>query len=183
MKIFNFGLRVRHLERRIGEYRTDLYRVALSWCGDAMLADDLTQEAMTRALTKHQQLQDEAKLEHWLFRILSNCWKGHLRQLHSSLDIDDLVFTLDQTPETGLRRQQINERVQAAIGRLPLGQRQVVTLVDLQGFAYAEVAEVLELPIGTVMSRLSRARTALKEQLLSLEGELNPERCHLRRVK
>ena len=183
MKLLNFGLAARRLGKRIGEFRTDLYRVALSWCGDSMLADDLAQEALARAIAKQHQLRDEAKLEYWLFRIMSNCWKEHLRQRHPSLDIDELVFTSDHTPEIGLRKQQITDRVQAAISHLPLGQRQVVTLVDLKGFSYVEVAEVLELPVGTVMSRLSRARVALKAQLLSLEGELNPERCHLRRVK
>ena len=89
----------------------------------------------------------------------------------------------EQTPELGLRKQQVIDRVRTAISRLPLGQRQVITLVDLKGFTYAEVAEVLEIPVGTVMSRLNRARMALKEQLLSLQGDLNPERCHLRRVK
>jgi RNA polymerase sigma-70 factor (ECF subfamily) len=183
MKIFNILRSSSQLQHRIGAYRNDLYRVALSWCTDAMLADDLAQEALARAIAKQDQLLDEAKLEHWLFRILSNCWKEHLRKRHPSVDVDDLVLVSEQTPELGLRKQQVTERVRAAVNRLPIGQRQVVTLVDLKGFAYAEVAEILELPVGTVMSRLSRARKALKAELLALQGELNPERCHLRRVK
>jgi RNA polymerase sigma-70 factor (ECF subfamily) len=123
------------------------------------------------------------KLEHWLFRILNNCWREHLRRQHPSVDIEGLVLSTDQTPERGLRRQQVIDRVRCAIDRLPLGQRQVITLVDLQGFAYNEVAEVLEIPIGTVMSRVSRARQTLKEELIALHGDLNPERCHLRSVK
>jgi RNA polymerase sigma-70 factor (ECF subfamily) len=75
------------------------------------------------------------------------------------------------------------ERVRAAIECLPLGQRQVVALVDLQEFSYAEVADILEIPIGTVMNRLSRARGTLKQLLIGMQGELNAERCHLRRVK
>lgn len=183
MKIFSLGRSGRALRQRFGEHRNDLYRVALSWCGDRMLADDLTQEALSRALAKLHQLQDEMKLEHWLFRILNNCWREHLRRLHPTVDIEGLVLGTDQTPELGLRRQQVIDRVRSAIGRLPLGQRQVITLVDLQGFAYGEVAEILEIPVGTVMSRVSRARAALKEELISLHGDLNPERCHLRSVK
>ena len=183
MKIFDLGRTARQLRNRFGEYRNDLYRVALSWCGDGMLADDLTQEALTRALSNQHQLKDAGKLEHWLFRILNNCWREHLRRLHPTQDIEALVLITEQTPELGLRKQQVIDRVRAAIGRLPLGQRQVVTLVDLKGFTYAEVADVLEIPVGTVMSRLSRARMALKEQLLSLQGDLNPVSCHLRRVK
>ncbi|MEN8167413.1 MAG: RNA polymerase sigma factor [Pseudomonadota bacterium] len=183
MTIFDLGRIARGLHDRFGEHRDDLYRVALSGCGDSMLADDLAQEALTRAIAKQHQLKDAEKLEHWLFRILSNCWREHLRRLYPTQEIEELVLTSEHTPEMGLRRQQVIDRVRTAIGRLPLGQRQVVTLVDLQEFAYAEVAGILEIPVGTVMSRLSRARKALKEQLLSLDGELHAERCHLRRVK
>ncbi len=183
MKLFSLGRPARTLRQRFGDYRNDLYRVGLSWCGDRMLADDLTQEALARALANHHQLKDEMKLEHWLFRILNNCWREHLRRLHPTVDLEDLVMSSDQTPERGLRKQQVIDRVRCAIGRLPLGQRQVITLVDLQGYSYSEVAEVLEIPIGTVMSRVSRARQALKEDLIALHGDLNPERCHLRSVK
>ncbi len=183
MKIFSLGRSARALRRRFADYRNDLYRVALSWCGDRMLADDLAQEALTRALAKQHQLRDEVKLEHWLFRILNNCWREHLRRRHPTVDLEGLVLGSDQTPELGLRKQQVIDRVRSAIARLPLGQRQVITLVDLQGFSYAEVAEVLEIPVGTVMSRVSRARQSLKDDLISLHGDLHPERCHLRSVK
>ena len=183
MKLFEFGHMTRRLQHRFSEYRNDLYRVALSWCGDRMLADDLTQEALSRAIAKQAQLRDLEKLEHWLFRILNNCWREHLRRTHPTQDIEELVLSEEDTPETGLRKQQVIERVRAAIECLPLGQRQVVTLVDLQEFSYAEVAEILEIPAGTVMSRLSRARSTLRQQLLGMQGELNAERCHLRRVK
>jgi len=75
-------------------------------------------------------------------------------------------------------------RVRQAIGRLPLAQRQVITLVDLEGLSYADVAEVLEIPIGTVMSRLARARKALAAHLddTGVRGE-QPAAGHLRRVK
>jgi len=183
MRIFDFGHKTRGLGKQFADSRNRLYRVALSWCGDAMLADDLTQECLSRAIAKQHQLKDRDKLEHWLFRILNNCWREHLRRLHPAEDIEHLVLSLEDTPERGLRKQQLIERVRSAINGLPLGQRQVVTLVDLQEFAYAEVAEILQIPVGTVMSRLSRARQALKARLLNLDGELNPERCHLRRVK
>ena len=105
------------------------------------------------------------------------------RRRHPTVELEGLVLGCDQTPELGLRKQQVIDRVRSAIARLPLGQRQVITLVDLQGFSYAEVAEVLEIPVGTVMSRVSRARQSLKDDLISLHGDLHPERCHLRSVK
>ena len=183
MNIFEFGRKTRRLTKRIAENRSNLYRVALSWCGDQMLADDLTQECLSRAIAKQHQLLELEKLEHWLFRILNNCWREHLRRLHPAEEIDELVLSPEDSPELGLRKQQVIERVRSAINRLPLGQRQVITLVDLQEFSYTEVAKIMEIPVGTVMSRLNRARKALKAQLFSLDGDLHPDRCHLRRVK
>lgn len=165
-------------------YREHLFRVALAWSGDSMLADDLAQETLTRALTKHHQLKDKAKLEHWLFRILNNCWREHLRRQRPTEDLDEMVLESPaEMPEQGFHKQQVIDRVRAAVGKLPTGQKQVLTLVDLQGFSYAEVSEVLEIPQGTVMSRLSRARLSLKKQLLSLQGELSPQKCYIRSVK
>ena len=171
------------IRAEIMHHRSSLYRVALSWTGDKMLADDITQDTMARALTKYHQLKDHSKLEHWLFRILNNCWREYLRQQRPTIELDDLILTSEDTTETGFRQQQVVGRVRTAIGTLPLGQRQVVTMVDLQGFSYSEVSEILEIPIGTVMSRLNRARNALKRELLSLQGGLSPRRCHIRRVK
>ncbi|MGA8049993.1 MAG: sigma factor-like helix-turn-helix DNA-binding protein, partial [Burkholderiales bacterium] len=68
---------------------------------------------------------------------------------------------------------QLAQRVRAEIERLPLGQRQVVTLVDLEGFSYAEVGQILEVPVGTVMSRLCRAREALRGRLIDIAAEQN----------
>jgi RNA polymerase sigma-70 factor (ECF subfamily) len=73
--------------------------------------------------------------------------------------------------------------VRSAVARLPLGQRQVLTLVDLEEFGYAEVAEILSIPVGTVMSRLSRARASLKTYLLDTAMQQPAAQPLLRRVK
>ncbi|MGD2117981.1 MAG: sigma-70 family RNA polymerase sigma factor [Chromatiales bacterium] len=186
MSFFNLSGSRRQLRNRLQQQRASLYRVAMAWCGDAMLADDLAQESLTRALAKLHQLQDEARLEHWLFRILNNCWREHLRRSRPAVELDeldDLVLVAGQSPESHMNRQQVIERVRLAVSRLPLGQRQVVTLVDLQSFSYKDVAEILEVPAGTVMSRLCRARKALKSDLLSFQMELGQHKNHLRSVK
>jgi RNA polymerase sigma-70 factor, ECF subfamily len=154
--------------KRLTALRPRLYRLAYAWCHDSHLADDLVQEAVTRAISRFGQLKEDGAFESWLFAILNNCWRDHLRQRKDYSDIDDLdeaVLAHDATPERLYASRQTGDRVRAAISRLPVGQRQVLTLVDLEDYAYADVAVVLDIPVGTVMSRLSRARQSLKKFL------------------
>ncbi len=171
------------LKRRFREQRKRLFRMALAWTGDSMLADDLTQECLARAWEKRHHLQEAAKLEAWLFRILHNCWMEHLRRSRPTTGLDEVPPAEEDGPDQRLERLQLAQRVRGAVARLPLGQREVITLVDLEGCRYAEVAEILEIPLGTVMSRLSRARRALKAELLHLRLPEEERRPLLRRVK
>ncbi|MDP2135971.1 MAG: sigma-70 family RNA polymerase sigma factor [Sulfuritalea sp.] len=171
----------RELVEQIKTSRVRLYRLAFAWCHDAGLADDLAQETLTRALSRLDQLRESARLMGWLFAILNRCWIDHLRGLRDDVD-DEILAELPSDlpgPDSHAERQQTVNRVRAAITVLPLGQRQVVTLVDLEDFSYAEVAEILAIPIGTVMSRLCRARASLKELLV----ETPAAQRHLRSVK
>ncbi|WP_018233612.1 RNA polymerase sigma factor [Thioalkalivibrio thiocyanodenitrificans] len=160
-----FGGASRAWQQQVEESRIRLFRLALSWCGDEMLADDLAQEALARALRKQHQLREADRLDAWLFAILHNCWREHLRRLKPQVPLDEVLFVCDRCPEHEQAQDQIVAQVRQAVAALPMGQREVVTLVDLEGLSYAEVAEVLAIPIGTVMSRLSRARRALKAAL------------------
>lgn len=169
-------------KRELAEYRENLYRIAYSWCHNAALADDLVQEALTKALKNSSQLREQQTLRAWLYRILTNCWRDHFRRSRDTLDIDDVVLVESDTPDRCHDRQQVIDRVRNAIARLPMGQRQVISLVDLEGCSYIEVAQVLDIPIGTVMSRLSRARKALKDQLLEAEVKGCQKVRHLRTV-
>lgn len=183
MELFNILCRGREFRARLESNRRRLYRMAYAWCHDAHLADDLVQEAIVNALRHSSKLRDFEALDGWLFTILANCWKSHLRSRKVGDEFDEENFhSSDLDPEQLTARDQIVARVQQAIARLPVGQRQVVTLVDLEGFSYAEVATILEVPIGTVMSRLCRARQTLRELLAS--GNSAGERsAHLVRVK
>jgi len=175
--------RNQQVKRTIAGYRDSLYRLAYSWCHNPALADDLAQDAIIKALRGIAQLRDTATLRSWLYRILTNCWRDHFRRSHATLDVDDVVLVDPETPEFHHNRQQIVTQVRRAISQLPMGQRQALTLVDLEGCSYIEVAQILDIPIGTVMSRLSRARAALK--VLLLEADLAPEQSvrRLRTVK
>jgi len=159
------------LERKLSEIRPRLYRLAISWCSDAMLADDLVQETLNKALLKHSQLKDFDLLNSWVFKILHNCWMQHLRSKKPSLDIDNIELLSNHSPEKQLSEMHIVDRVRKAVEMLPLNQRQVITLVDLEDNSYQQVSEILDIPIGTVMSRLSRARNQLKNRLIGVSIE------------
>lgn len=151
--------------------RDRLYRVAYSWCHDKALAEDLAQEALARGLSNVHQLRDPAQMDSWLFKILHNCWRDCLRCQQDFQDVDsldDYLHAHDESPELIKSRSQVVDKVRAAIALLPMGQRQVLTLVDLEEFSYRQVADILAIPVGTVMSRLCRGRHALKAALIEL---------------
>jgi RNA polymerase sigma-70 factor (ECF subfamily) len=176
----------RALRAKAETFRPKMYRVAFAWTHDAALADDLAQEALARGLERLGQLRDPERLEPWLFRILANCWRDVLRARMETDDIDELAGVLESAepgPEQRHASSQLAGRVRAAVARLPLGQRQVVTLVDLGEFSYGDAAAILEIPVGTVMSRLCRARTALREWLVADAAEVAPLRGKVRSIR
>jgi RNA polymerase sigma-70 factor (ECF subfamily) len=175
--------KLQQFKRTLAEYRDNLYRIAYSWCHNPALADDLVQETIAKALKNSSQLRDPKTLKAWLYRILSNCWRDHFRRSRDTVDIDDVVLVERETPDISHDRNQVIQRVRNAIAMLPMGQRQVISLVDLEGCSYIEVAQILDVPIGTVMSRLSRARKALKERLLEAEVQSTPNVHQLRAAK
>jgi RNA polymerase sigma-70 factor (ECF subfamily) len=183
MDFLDFFLRSREAQRALEQARARLYRVAYSWCHSAALADDLVQETLTKALRKSSQLRDPKARDAWLFTILANCYRDHFRKQRDMDDIDEIEISHETTPESESSRAEIVSLVRAAIAKLPQGQRQVVTLVDLEGFSYVEVAQILDVPIGTIMSRLCRARNAMKDILLP-EMQQNPAiNRAIRRIK
>lgn len=155
------------LRREIQALRERAYRLAWSWCHDSQLADDLVQDTLERALRRVGNLRDESKLEVWVISILHNRYKDHLRQRRIHVPVENELISASDDPEQDYHQRQLIGRTRSAILRLSDDQRQVLTLIDLAGFSYGEVAEILEVPAGTVMSRLSRARSKLKELLES----------------
>ena len=184
MNPLEFIFRSPTFKKQLEEMRPRLYKVAYSWCHAADVADDLVQDTVVKAIRNANSLRDMKKMNSWLFTILANCWRDYLRRQKPTDDIDECIFTDDDTPELAQERQNIADIVQQAVATLPQGQRQVLSLVDLEGFSYAEVAEIVGIPTGTVMSRLNRARKALAEQLLELKEENVLTRgTHIRVVK
>ena len=161
MNVFKLACRKVALVRRIEGSRSKLYRMAYAWSHDAMLADDLVQEAQMLALQKIEQLKDEAAFDGWIYTILNNVWLGYLRKSRPCEDIERVVIVDNSSPEHEMLVRQIDIMVRSAMSDLPNAQRQVISLIDLDGLSYSEVADILQVPIGTVMSRLNRARSSL----------------------
>ena len=165
------------LTRFCAENHNLLIQLAYSWCHDRSQAEDLVQDATEKSLRKINQLDDIKKLKSWFIKVMLNCWRDNLRKQIDQCDFDDLIigetisiydnnkFYNDSTPESILDNQQLKKSVQYAISQLPLKHKTVVTLIDIYGVNYSEVSLILDIPIGTVMSRLSRARTALLKSL------------------
>jgi RNA polymerase sigma-70 factor (ECF subfamily) len=179
------GINQKRLFRSIlANSRNRLYRMAFSWTHDPTLADDLVQQTCYQALRKQKHLRDIEAADAWLFRIMANCLADHHR-VRREVTCGDMPPGIEQwTPEHATHEDQVAQRVRKAVGTLPLAQRQVVTLVDLEGFSYAAVAGILEIPVGTVMSRLSRGRSALRDRLLDVKARAGTDLpSKVRRIK
>ncbi|MFU8838226.1 MAG: RNA polymerase sigma factor [Thiohalomonadaceae bacterium] len=183
MVVINHLLLKRRLRTRIAESRAQLYRTAYAWCHHPDRADDLVQETLLKAIKNLHTLQDEQALRPWLYRIMTNCHRDALRQQRDNLNIDEMELACEDCPEMSAERAHTVLTVRRAIHRLGDDQRKVITLVDLEGFSYSEVAGILEIPMGTVMSRLSRAREQLKQQLLHTTEQVAPHNLNLVRIK
>jgi RNA polymerase sigma-70 factor (ECF subfamily) len=180
-----FGLTQRRAFRKLlGNSRDRLYRMAYAWTHDPQLADDLVQQSMCKAISNQKQLKDIGAVDAWLFRILSNCLKDYYRARREVLSSEELVVIDTRTPEQEAAELQLVNKVRKAVRKLPTTQCQVVTLVDLEGFTYATVAEIMEIPVGTVMSRLCRGRRALRESLINIRPEQQDKKSvSLQRIK
>jgi RNA polymerase sigma-70 factor (ECF subfamily) len=140
------------------------------------IVEDLAQEVFISAFKAIGEFKGNSSFFTWLYRIAINKCKNYLASSRGSLvPIGDrrleaepsLLQIADQrvNPQTALLTGELLERVDEALGSLPEDQREALVLYDLEGLSYQEIAEVLQCPIGTVRSRLARARAALKERL------------------
>lgn len=144
-----------------------LWRFALSLTRDPALADDLAQAAVTRGIERAAQFDPESRLDHWMFRILRSIWLNELRARRvrtgrGLVAVEDAELT---DPGAGPELTVYGREVLTHIAALPEAQREAVMLVYVEGFRYREAAEILDIPVGTVMSRLAAARKNLRGTL------------------
>lgn len=144
-----------------------LRRFARGLAGAADQADDLVQASVEKALRNLDGFTTGTRMDAWMFRIIRNTWIDTVRARRETVDYDteaaDTIIGSDGRTTTEARLHLAE--VRRAMASLPGDQRAVLMLVCVEGMRYREVAEVLEIPEGTVMSRLSRARLALAEKL------------------
>lgn len=148
-----------------------LRRFARALAGNPHDADDLVQTAVERALARASQWRSDMRLDAWLYAIVRNAWidevrsRGRVRHLFAP---DETGATIG---ESSIDAQFIQMSVEAALAKLPEEQRSAVALVLIEGLAYKEAAAVLEIPMGTLTSRLARGREAL-QRMLGDEAEM-----------
>ena len=160
-----------NIQARIIELLPRLRRFARNLTRNPHDADDVVQIAIERALTRLDQWHRDARLDSWLFRIVRNAWIDEMR----SRARRDALFAPEEAGEAigvaAIDREVDRLSVEAAMAGLPEEQRLAVSLVLVEGLPYKEAALVLDVPIGTLTSRLARGREALRGMLQWAEGE------------
>jgi RNA polymerase sigma-70 factor (ECF subfamily) len=165
----------------ITRYSSDIYSLLYRMTSDAEEARDLTQETFLSALKAIRSFRGEAELKTWLFRIALNhsrnrfrWWKRRKRGETDSLDkaigdgtatLSDVIADQGETPEQVVLRHERQRRLIAALRGVPEIFREAIILCDIEGFGYEEIAQALNINIGTVKSRLARGRELMRKRL------------------
>jgi RNA polymerase sigma-70 factor, ECF subfamily len=155
-------------QARVVDLLPRLRRFAYALTGEMDRADDLVQETCARALTNAAQWQAGTRLDSWMYRIAQNCWYDQMRAKKvrgEVVDIDGLTELSGSDGREIIDHRQSLAAVSEKLSQLPRDQQLLVGLICLDGMSYKEAAASLDLPIGTVMSRLARARASLAQAL------------------
>jgi RNA polymerase sigma-70 factor (ECF subfamily) len=149
-----------------------LRRFARGLTGSVVEADDLVQAACERALARQHQFQEGTRFDSWMFRIVQTIWIDQVRSRDVRKEGETIIEDRlgSDAPVRRVEARLGLDEVRRAVGRLPPDQRMVLLLVTLDGLSYKEAAQVIGVPVGTIMSRLARARAALQVQLAAGSG-------------
>jgi RNA polymerase sigma-70 factor (ECF subfamily) len=168
-------------------YRDQLYKSALRMTRSVEDAEDLIQETYLKAFKYYERFAEGTNFKAWLFKIMKNTFINSYRKRKlqpPKVDFDEVQEGLEETlldqahasladPESWLMSVEMDAEVREALLGLPHDYKMVVLLADLEGFAYKEIADILAVPVGTVMSRLYRGRRMLERALLSFGRRYN----------
>ena len=153
---------------------------AVQLLGNQSEAEDVVQSSLEKALSHPKAPKGGVDLQKWLYRVVRNAAIDRIRQQSRETSIDDESEqgyavshgpVSHESPESQLASEQIRARLQSALKALPVHHRELVVLRDYHGHSYDDIAEILSIPKGTVMSRLHRARLALREALTNTQGD------------
>lgn len=154
----------------VEQYRDNVYRLAYRMCGNAYDADEAAQEAFVAAWRALPNFRGDAKFSTWLYRLTTNAAIDVMRRekRHQTVGDGEMIEVADDadSPQETVERTEQQEAVQKALATLSEEYREVLLLRYMEELDYAEIAEVLQLPSGTVKSRINRAKAALKAALL-----------------
>ena len=151
-----------------------LRRFARGLSGSVADADDLVQAACERALARQHQFQEGTRFDSWMFRIVQTIWIDQVRARDVRKEDGDIAEDRlgSDEPARRVEARLALDEVRRALDRLPPDQRTALLLVTVEGLSYKEAAEVVQVPVGTIMSRLARARIALQLQVEAGRGGL-----------
>lgn len=153
------------LRKLINDHYRDVYRYAYRLCGREADAEDLTQQAFLVAHSKLNQLREPEKADRWLFAVLRSCFLKSVGRPRP-LFVDTLELIIEDSVESHRESQAVDrEELQQALNDLSEEYRLVVLMFYFDELSYKEIAEQLEIPIGTVMSRLARAKQRLRQRI------------------
>ena len=167
------------LRRRLGESAAAVRRYLFGLCGSWPLAEDLAQEALLKAWRARDRFAGRASVRTWLFTIARNHWRDQLRRKKTAPEIDAIdpqpaiTDPRAQRPDAPARRAELAAAVRAAVAELPAEQREVLALREARELTFAEIAEVLNVPVSTVKSRARYALGKLAETLGDYRTELD----------
>jgi RNA polymerase sigma-70 factor, ECF subfamily len=157
-----------------------LLRAAVRLARDVSVAEDLVQEAMLRAWRHFDRFQPGTNCKAWLFRIMLNCWSTRHQQIRQeAIQFFPEQYAECRAGERAPTTRFSTEEIQNSIDLLNEDYRTVLILFAVEGFSCKEIAEILGIPIGTVMSRLSRARTMVKDDLAKREARYMKAKARL----
>jgi len=166
-------------EELVLRYQDRLYNAVIQTVGCANEAHDIVQEAFLSAFSKLSSFQRQASFYTWLFRIAFNAAISQKRKKRPSLSVDQYreqagVDPVDrhEAPDARIHREEKVQQVQQALDSLQEEHRAILVLREIEGLCYDSIAEILDLPVGTVRSRLHRARGHLKETLEAMLQDL-----------
>ncbi len=151
-------------------YLNFIYRSAFRFCGNRSDAEDLSQETFKAAFEKFHQLKDNKKIKSWLFMILRNAFLKRIakEKKYSQVDIDLVTYNPQEFKNIGEEYFEniLNWELQQALNKLNEKYKTPVLLSYISGYSYQEIADMLCIPIGTVMSRIARGKMFLKKEIL-----------------